>query len=505
MKSDSHHIPQGRGWILAALMFTIMLAAMDTTIVSTAIPHIVGDLGGFSLFSWVYSIYLLAQTVTIPLYGKWADLYGRKPILIIGMIIFLGGSAASAASWNMPSLIFFRGMQGLGAGSILATVNTLAGDLYSIRERAKIQGWLSSVWGIAAIMGPSLGGALAEYASWRWIFLINLPIGLIAILLIGLFLKEHVVKQPHHIDYPGAVMMLIAGVCLIFTLMQLGDRWSVFSLYGAGMIILSVVLIILTIRVERRSPEPIMPHWIWKNRILVGSNLAMVCMGAIMLGPNMYLPVFSQSVFGLGAIAAGFVLASMSIGWPVASSLSGRLYLQIGFRNTALIGTILIIIAAIAFVFLPFQTSIWLLVADQILLGAGFGLLSTPTLVGVQSIVSWKQRGLVTGGNMFSRYLGQSIGAAVLGGVFNMAMSKQLASAPASLTHQLPQAVNQVIDVLQSGVALKQAEDYLQYAFYISTRQVYKAMALTGVIACLFLIRLPRRFPVLSEKSDTAI
>src|SRR5690625_4480288 len=178
-------------------MATMMLAAMDSTIVATAIPQIVGELGGFSLFTWVFSIYVLAQTVTIPVYGKLADQYGRKPILFAGTLIFLAGSAASAGSWDMLSLIVFRGFQGLGAGAIMATVNTLAGDLFNIRERARVQGWLSSVWGFSAIIGPALGGAFAEYASWRWIFLVNIPVGAISIFLIGHFLHESLEKHRH--------------------------------------------------------------------------------------------------------------------------------------------------------------------------------------------------------------------------------------------------------------------------------------------------------------------
>ncbi len=490
---------QGRGWILMALMFTIMLAAMDTTIVSTAIPHIVGDLGGFSQFSWVYSIYLLAQTVTIPLYGKLADLYGRKPILLFGMLIFIIGSVASAASWNMMALIVFRGVQGLGAGSIMATVNTLAGDLYSVEERAKVQGWLSSVWGIAAIMGPSLGGAFAEYVTWRWIFLINLPIGVIAMVMIIVFLKEKIVQQKHHIDYPGAAMMLISGVSLIFTLMQLGQGWSLFSLRTMGMLLLSVFLIYSTIRMQKKSPEPIMPNWIWRNKVLVGSNLAMICMGSIMLGPSMFLPVFSQSVLGLGAIAAGFVLGSMSIGWPLASSLSGKLYLRIGFKNTAQIGTAIIILAIAGFLLIPYKASVWWLVADQVFLGAGFGLLSTPTLVGVQSIVPWRQRGMVTGGNMFSRYMGQSIGAAVLGGVFNRTMANKLLEAPSNLKAQLPQEVNEVIEVLQAGNMQDTVKNYLQYAFYESSHHVYITMGTIALVLMLVLSILPKKFPLVNE------
>ncbi|HOO10708.1 MAG TPA: MFS transporter, partial [Cyclobacteriaceae bacterium] len=172
-----------RNWVLVALMLAITLAAMDNTIVATAIPQIVGDLGGFSLFSWLFSIYLLIQTITIPLYGKLADLYGRKPILTIGITIFLVGSAACGGAWDMYSLIFFRGVQAIGAGAIMATVNTIAGDIYTIQERAKIQGWLSSVWGVSAILGPALGGALADYASWRCIFFINVPVGIGSVVL----------------------------------------------------------------------------------------------------------------------------------------------------------------------------------------------------------------------------------------------------------------------------------------------------------------------------------
>lgn len=497
--TDTDLNPKHRAWILAALMFTIMLAAMDSTIVSTAIPQIVGDLGGFSLFSWVFSIYLLAQTVTIPVYGKLADLYGRKPILIIGTIIFLIGSALSGASWNMVSLILFRGLQGLGAGSILATVNTLAGDIYSIKERAYIEGWLSSVWGMAAIVGPSLGGALAEYVSWRWIFLINLPIGIVSIFLILLFLHERVEKHQHHIDSLGAAMMLVSGSVLIFTLMQLGGEWEWSSAEGIGMLLLSMLLILITIVIERRSSEPIMPGWIWKNKILVGANLSVICMGAIMLGPNMYIPVFSQSVLGLGAIASGLILASISIGWPVASSLSGRLYLKIDFRNTAIIGIFLIIAASIGFLLLPYRTPVAFLLADQILLGAGFGLLSTPTLVGVQSIVPWGKRGVVTGANMFSRNLGQSIGAAVLGGIFNASISRQLLQAPAELHSQLPNDVNNVIEVLQSGNASDAAENYLRHAFFTSAHHVYIAMVVLGVLSFLFLLMLPKKFPIVEE------
>jgi len=490
---------QGRGWILAALMTTIMLAAMDATIVSTAIPHIVGDLGGFSLFSWVFSIYLLAQTITIPIYGKLADLYGRKPILIFGIILFLIGSATSAFSWNMISLIVFRGIQGLGAGSIMANVNTLAGDLFSIQERAKIQGWLSSVWGMAAITGPALGGAFAEYISWRWIFLINVPIGIIALILLIIFLKENVTQKKHHLDIPGALMMLLTGGVLIYTFMEGGRSFEWLSEIGIGLIFLSLLLILITVQVERRSPEPILPKWVWKNRTLVGANLAVIAMGAMMLGPNMYLPVFSQSVYGLGAIASGFVLSSISIGWPISSSLSGKLYLRIGFRNTGSIGILILIIFTFIFSILPLQTPVWVVVINHILIGAGFGLLSTSTMVGIQSIVPWEKRGVVTSSNMFSRYLGQSIGAAVLASVFNSSMEKHLNDAPEKLTNQLPK-VNDVIDTMQSPSTSEAVVSYLQEGFYLSTGKVYLGMTILAIIAFIFLNLQPKKMNIPSKK-----
>ena len=390
-----------RTWILVALMLTMSLAAMDSTIVATAIPQIVGDLGGFSLFSWLFSIYLLIQTITIPVYGKLADIYGRKPILIIGIIIFLVGSATCGVAWNMNSLIFFRGLQAVGAGAIMATVNTIAGDIYTIQERAKIQGWLSSVWGVSAILGPTLGGAFAQYASWRWIFFINIPIGIASIILISTFLHEIKPEKRAPIDWKGATGMLITGTVIMFGLLQGGQSWPWFSVNTLAIIIISALLIWITLRIESRSKEPILPKWVWRKPVILGANLATIGMGMMTMAPSMYLPIFAQSVTGVGAIAAGFILASMSLTWPLSSGLSGKLYLRIGFRNTAICGTIIAIIGASSFLFMGFPGPIWALVAMQLMMGAGFGLISTPLMVGVQSTVAWGQRGVVTGSSMF--------------------------------------------------------------------------------------------------------
>ncbi|PWH86434.1 MDR family MFS transporter [Brumimicrobium oceani] len=483
-----------RNWILAALMMTMILAAMDNTIVATAIPQIVGDLGGFSLFSWLFSIYLLVQTITIPLYGKLADLLGRKPIIIYGIIVFLVGSAACGFAWNMPSLIAFRGIQAVGAGAIMATVNTIAGDIYTIEERAKIQGWLSSVWGISAILGPAIGGFLADYVSWRWIFFINIPFGLLSIGLIVKFLKEGKSAKQPKIDWAGAISMLITAFLIMYTLLESGKSWPWLSYTMLGYLSASVLLIIVTIRIERKAVEPILPVWVWKKRVTLGSNLATIGMGMILMGPSMYLPVFAQSVTGVGAIAAGFILASMSITWPVSSALSGKLYLRIGFRNTALCGITIVGIGTFSFLFIQFPGPAWSLVAIQMLMGAGFGLISTPLLVGVQSTVEYAQRGVVTGANIFSRYFGQSLGAALFAVVFNYGLNSKMEAAPQELKTNLP-SVNELVDVMQSKETGAELQFFLRETFFDATQFVYAGISIMALVTILILLWTPAKFP----------
>lgn len=497
--------PMRRGLILLALMCTMMLAAMDTTIVSTAIPQIVADLGGFSLFSWVFSIYLLAQTVTIPVYGKLSDLYGRKPVLIIGTVIFIIGSVLSSVSWNMVALIGFRGLQGLGAGAIMATVSTLAGDLYSVRERGAVQGWLSSVWGIAAVTGPLLGGFFAEYASWRWIFLINLPIGALALGLIMAFLHEEFEKRRPQIDYAGALLILVAGSVLMFGLLQGGQSWPWLSWQSAVVFALGAALLVATVVVERRAAQPIMPGWLWRMPVLAGANLAVAGMGLVMMAPSSYLPTFLQSVLGMGAIGAGLVLSCTSIGWPVASALSGRVYMKIGFRDTAMIGAALMFAGSAGFLLLPSPQPVWAVALDQVLLGAGFGFLSTPLLVGAQSVVGWEGRGVVTGSNMFARYLGQSLGAALFGAVFNAAIAGRLRDAPDAITPEMPGSVNAVIDVLHGATTSDAARDWLRASIDLANDWLFWGMTLLSVVVFFTLFIAPRHFPLHDEESEAKL
>lgn len=481
-------------------MLTMMLAAMDTTIVSTAIPQIVSDLGGFSKFSWVFSIYLLAQTVTIPIYGKLADIFGRKKILITGICIFLAGSASSAFSWNIYSLIAFRGIQGLGAGSIMATVNTIAGDIYSVKERAKIQGWLSSIWGVSAIAGPALGGALAEYISWRWIFLINIPIGIIAMIFLIIFFNEIVISKHPVIDFKGASLILAALALLIIYVMESGQSWPWISIPGIGIPSIIITLGIVIYFIERKAIDPILPPWLWKNKTFTLTTLAMTGMGVVMMGPDTFLPTFTQSSLGIGIIASGFILASMSVGWPFASAYSGNLYLKIGFRNTSIIGAVIIIISCAAFLMIPWPQPVWLIVADQVLLGVGFGLFSTPSLVGVQSMVEWERRGVATGAVIFGRNLGQSLGAAIFGAIFNFSLSHQLSNSPMDIRVK-PTEVLQILNTnINPGTRL-----FLEKTINSATMHIYTGLTFFAVLTFLFIYIVPKvNKPANNENTSVA-
>lgn len=486
----------GRGKVLIGLMLAMGLAAMDSTIVATAIPSIIHDLGGFSLFAWVFSLYVLVQAVTIPIYGKLADLYGRKPVLIIGVLIFLAGSMLSGASWNMVALIVFRGIQGIGAGAIQPVVYTVAGDLYTVEERARVQGWLSSVWGIAAVVGPALGGFFAEYASWRWIFYINLPIGALALFMIATYLRENVQRHRHHIDYGGAALLAVGTGLLIFGVLEGGVQWPWLSAQSVIIFIAAGTAICAFVWQERHAAEPILPPWVFGNRLLVGATLSGSVVGLLVIGLITFLPTYAQGVLGVGAIIAGFILATMSITWPLASTFSGHLYLRIGFRNTALIGAALTLLSGLIFAALSESAPAWTAAIGSLVMGAGLGLVNTPLVVGVQSVVGWNRRGVVTSAYMFAQQLGEAIGAAIFGSVANSALAGWLHHAPASIASQLPASLNAASAVLGGGAhsLSHAAASYIQQGLYLATHQVFVGLTLVAIAGLVVVLITPRSF-----------
>ncbi|HVB65206.1 MAG TPA: MDR family MFS transporter [Nitrolancea sp.] len=501
---DTHLSDRARRNVLIGLMLTMALVAMDTTVVATAIPSIVQDLGGFSQFTWIFSIYVLVQAVTIPIYGKLADLYGRKPILLFGVIIFIGGSILSGIAWNMFALIAFRGLQGIGAGAIQPVVTTVAGDLYTVKERARIQGWLSSVWGIAGVVGPAIGGFFAEYLTWRWIFYINLPLGALSVFVIWKFLHEDVERKQHKIDYFGSTLLAVGLGTLIFGVLEGGVRWPWLSRPIVIILVTSLVVMIAFVIQERRAAEPTVPLWVYSKRVLIGANLATASLGFLSIGLTTFLPTFAEGVLGISALFAGFVLSAMSISWPISSAYSGRVYLRIGFRDTALIGSLICAVAAIGFYLLPESVPIWLVVLISFLIGSGFGFLSTSLIVGVQSLIDWNRRGVVTGANLFSRQLGQALGAAIYGSIANAVLLGKLHDAPPSLAGQLPTNLNDASAALnhQTTNLSVAAEAYLREALFQATHQVFLTLAIIAVITVVVLLGTPRIFERLRFGDD---
>jgi EmrB/QacA subfamily drug resistance transporter len=421
-----------RGAIVAAIMLAVGLAAIDSTIVATAVPQIVADLGGFSLFPWIFSIYLLTQAVTVPIYGRLSDVFGRKPVLLFGIAGFLVGSVLCAVAWSMVTLIIFRGLQGLAAGAILPTTTTIVGDLYEPAERGKVQGWISSVWGVSAIVGPTLGGFFAEYWTWRGIFWLNLPIGVGAALLVQRHLHERVERRRHRVDYAGAVTLTAACSLLILALLEGGVSWAWSSTTSLALFAASAVLLVTFVWIERTVAEPILPLWVFRHRILVAGNVSALAIGAILIGQTTYVPTYAQRVVGVGAVVAGLAMATMTIGWPIAATLAPRVYLRIGYRPTGLVGSAITVVGCLLFaVFVGAESGIWRVGVAGFVLGVGLGLISVSTVVAVQSTVGWARRGVVTGTNMFIRTLGSAAGVAVFGSIANGRLAPRSHPAPA--------------------------------------------------------------------------
>jgi len=440
-----------RGPVLLAVMLSVGLVAIDSTILATAVPSIVDDLGGFAQFPWLFSAYLLAQAVSVPLYGKLADLVGRKPIMLVGVGLFLIGSVLCGAAWDMPTLIAARVVQGLGAGAVLPMSMTIIGDLYSVSERARVQGYTASVWGISAIVGPALGGLFSDYLSWRWIFFVNVPLGAIAVWVLIRRFNEQVTRRTHAIDYAGAVVLTGGASLLILGLLQGGVAWAWSSVTSLTVLGAAAALLAAFVLVERRASEPILPGWVFTRRLLVGSNLASFGVGALLIALTSYVPLFVQGVLGTSATVAGFALAAMTIGWPLAAAMAGRCYLRIGFRDTALTGSAFVVTGAALLMMLGEQSQVWHVAASCFVVGLGLGLVTSPTLVAAQSSVDWGGRGVVTATNMFARSMGSAVGIAVFGAIFNASISGRMAIEGSATVDSVP---NGTLDPAIHGVFL---------------------------------------------------
>ena len=411
--------------IIIALMLGMALAALDTTIVGTAMPSIVGKLGGFSLYSWVFSAYLLTSTTTVPIYGKLADLYGRKPLFLAGTALFLLGSVTSGLAQSMEQLIIFRALQGLGAGAVLPLVLTIIGDIFDLSERAKVQGFFSGVWGVASVIGPAIGGLIVDHFSWRWVFYINVPFGLLSALLLTIAFKEQVIRSKPTLDYAGTLALSGSIVALLFALLQGGSSWAWISPQSILLFTLFVVLMAFFLWLEKRAPEPILPLTLFQNRIISVASIGGLILGVTMFGVTTYVPLFIQGVKGGSATDAGIVLTPLLFSWPVASVLSGRLVLNWGYRKVAVGGAMLTTLGAVLLLFFRQDTSLLLIVVAMVLIGTGLGMDSTAFILSVQNAVPWRLRGVATASTQFVRTIGGTIGVAFMGTILNVQLAER--------------------------------------------------------------------------------
>jgi EmrB/QacA subfamily drug resistance transporter len=410
-----------RPLVLVCIMLTVFMAAIEMTIVATAMPQIVGRLGGFELYGWVFAAVLLAQAATTVIFGKLADLYGRKPVLIAGIVIFLVGSIFCGFAVSMPMLIAFRIVQGLGAGSMQSVSMTIMGDLYTPEERTRVQGFVAAVWGISALIGPLAGGIIVERLSWPWIFWINIPFGIAAIAGLTMFLHERVEHRKSPIDYAGAFLVSVAIASLLLVLTIVGQPridMPALLLFAA----LFVVSIPLLLWQERRAPDPIIALRLWLHRAIASANAATLAAGLTFMAATTFLPVYVQAVMGKSATTAGIALTVMAIGWPIAATISPRFYRRIGMQATARLGGVLVATGIAGFLLLRPDSSPLIAALASLVAGFGLGFLMVTCVVIVQGSVEWRERGSATAANVFARTLGNTMGASVLGSILNLAL-----------------------------------------------------------------------------------
>jgi EmrB/QacA subfamily drug resistance transporter len=401
------------------MMVATGLVAIDATIIATAVPSIVANIGGFSSFPWLFSVYLLASAVTVPVYSKLADTFGRKPVILFGVVVFLVGSVLCGFAWSMPALIAFRAVQGIGAGAILPMTITIVGDIYTLKERARVQGYVASVWAVASVVGPTLGGVFAQFDLWRGIFFVNIPLCGLALWLIARNFSEKVEPRRHRIDVPGALLLTASMTLLILGALEGGNAWAWSSPVSMGVFAAGAVLFAVFIVVERLAAEPVLPLGLFRRPLITTTTLLGFAIGAGLIGLTAFIPTYLEVGIGASPLLAGLALATFTIGWPIAASLAGRLYLRFGFRATAILGGALVLTGTIVLALLASSPSLPMVAITCFVIGIGFGFAAVPSLVAAQSSVEWAERGVVTGLSMFSRSIGQALGAAILGAVAN--------------------------------------------------------------------------------------
>lgn len=470
--------PHLRRKILGALLVAFAVAALEATVVATAMPIIVGQLGGFARFPWLFSAYLLAQTALTPLYGRLADALGRRPVLLWGLGAFLAGSVLCAAAPSMDALIAFRAVQGIGAAAIFPTALTLVGDLYPPVERARVQGLLSSVWAVSALVGPPLGGFLVSRLGWPAVFLVQVPPGLLAALALRRWLRESAPAARPRLDLPGAALFALAAGLLTLALQAPAHRpaWL-----GAA---LAAALAFLAW--ERRAAEPLLPLAVLCRPAVAAADAGGLLAGVLIVGVSALVPPYVQGVLGGSPTAAGFALTTMSMGWPLAATAAGRALLQVGYRRTALLGALLGAAGAATLATLAGR-GLAPLVTGSFLTGAGLGLTTTTYLIALQAATAHAERGAATASQVLARQLGQALGAALFGAVVQARLLYHLGPSAADAA----EAVRVVERLLAGGPAAGALAAEVRAALGAALREAFAVMA----VAALAVVPVARALP----------
>jgi MFS family permease len=409
-----------------AMLLAMAVTALEMTVVSPAMPRIIASLRGFDIYPWVPSAYILASTVTVPLYGKLADRLGRKRVLIFGLMLFAMGSVLSGAAVSMPMLIAMRAVQGLGAGAVAPIVLTLIGDLYTLEERAKVQGLFSGVWGICSLAGPALGGVLTDRLSWRWVFYVTVPFALAAMGLLAARVEERVARRAEGpLDWPGSVLVALGSALLLLGALG-AERWAghvEMLLFGAG-----VVVLLVLVGWERRAPDPILPMDLLARPPIAAAVGGSFLIGALLMALDTYVPLYVQGVRGGTATAAGGAITPLFVTWSISVALAAKVVVRLGFRGTATLGAAFIAagMGGLAFGAAWPDRAGSIFLAAMIATGIGMGPAALSYLLSVQHVVPWGRRGAATGAVVFFRLIGGALGVGALGATLGHGLARRL-------------------------------------------------------------------------------